>query len=55
MITNLLRHCDGDCQRVLEVLRRAESKSEPREYLGAVLRGDTGVRADEALAQTERL
>jgi hypothetical protein len=55
MITKLLRHCHGDCRRALDLLQLAESKSDVREYLGAILRGDAGARADEVLAHTERL
>lgn len=55
MIARLLSHCGGDCRRVLDLVQLAESKSDPREYLGAVLRGDTVVRADEVLAETQRL
>jgi hypothetical protein len=55
MIAKLLKHCDGDCRRAIDLLRHAESKSDPREYLGAVLRGDAVARTDEVLAETERL
>jgi hypothetical protein len=55
MIARLLSHCGGDCRRVLDLVQLAESKSDPREYLGAVLRGDTVARADEVLAETQRL
>jgi hypothetical protein len=55
MITTLLRDCDGNCRRAVGLLRLAESKSDPREYLGAILRGDVSAKSEEVLAQTERL
>jgi uncharacterized protein YdaU (DUF1376 family) len=53
--TKLRRHCNDDAARSLDLLRLAEGKSDPREYVGAILRGDAGARADDVLAETERL
>jgi len=39
----------------LRTLEQASAKSDAREYIGAVLRGDTGARADSVLAETARL
>ena len=54
-VRKLLDHCGGDCGRALDMLRRAEGKSDPKEYVGAILRGDAGARADDVLAATDRL
>jgi hypothetical protein len=53
MVTKVLRHAGGDCDRAVRILELAASKSDPREYIGGVLRGNG--RADEVLAETERL
>lgn len=53
VIRNLLRHTEADCDRALRLLLVAESKSDPREYIGGVLRGNG--RADDVLADTQRL
>jgi hypothetical protein len=55
LVTNLLKHCAGDCRRALDLLELCGSKSNAREYLNAVLRGEAGARADDVLAETDRL
>jgi hypothetical protein len=55
IVTNLLNHCDGDCQRALDLLRLCEGRTNPREYVNGILRGDADARADDVLAQTDRL
>jgi DNA-binding MarR family transcriptional regulator len=55
LVTNLLKHCDGDCQRALDLLRLCEGRTNPREYVNGILRGDADARADDVLAQTDRL
>jgi hypothetical protein len=39
----------------MQTLQLAALKSDPREYIGAVLRGSAEARADDVLAETERL
>jgi biotin operon repressor len=55
LVTRLLNHCAGDCQRALDLLQLCGAKSDPREYLNAILRGDATIRADDVLAETDRL
>jgi hypothetical protein len=55
LVAKLLQHCDGDCRRALSLLQLAASKGDPREYVGAVLRGDAAAKTVEILAETERL
>jgi uncharacterized protein YdaU (DUF1376 family) len=59
LVTNLLKHSNGDCQRALDLLRLCEGKglstTRAREYVNGILRGDTGARADDVVAQTDRL
>lgn len=38
-ITNLVRHCAGDVGATMRTLRLAQTKSDPAEYVGAILRG----------------
>jgi uncharacterized protein YdaU (DUF1376 family) len=39
-VTNLLRHHGGDLAATMCTLQRAAGTSDPREYVGAILRGD---------------
>jgi DNA-binding MarR family transcriptional regulator len=55
LVTKLLKHCAGDCHRALDLLQLCGAKSDPREYLNAILRGDATTRADDVLAETDRL
>ena len=55
LVTNLLKHCSGDCHRAVDLVLRCKSKTDPREYANAILRGDAGARADNVLADTDRL
>jgi hypothetical protein len=55
LVNRLLEHCAGDCQRALDLLRLSGTRTDPREYLGAILHRDTSARADDVLAETERL
>jgi len=55
LVTNLLKHCSGDCDRALDLVFRCQEKTDPLEYANAILRGDAGARADDVLADTERL
>ena len=55
LVTNLLKHCASDCHRALDLVLRCKSKTDPREYANAILRGDAGARADNVLADTDRL
>jgi uncharacterized protein YdaU (DUF1376 family) len=54
-VTKLIRHHGGDLAAVMRTLHLAAGKSDPREYIGAVLRGSAEARADDVLAETERL
>ena len=38
MITKLRKHCGNDLLDVRELLRTAQSKGDPREYVAAVLK-----------------
>ena len=55
IVTNLLKHCAGDCHRALDLVLRCKGKTDAREYANAILRGDAGARADNVLADTDRL
>jgi hypothetical protein len=55
MVRKLLGHVDGDRHRALAALDRAAKKIDPREYLAGFLRGEGGQRADDVLAETDRL
>jgi DNA-binding MarR family transcriptional regulator len=52
-VRKLIRHHCGDLDATERTLRLAAGKSNPRQYVGAVLRGET--RTDDVLAETERL
>jgi len=52
-ITQILNHYDGDVAAALRALRLAAEKSDPSEYVGAILRGET--RSDDVLAETDAL
>ena len=39
-VTNLIRHHGGDLTATIHTLNLAATKSDPREYIGAILRGD---------------
>jgi hypothetical protein len=54
LIATLLKHERGDPERALRVLHAAAQKSNPREYIGAVLRSN-GWDAGDVIADTERL
>jgi hypothetical protein len=45
-VRNLIRHHSGDLDAALETLRLAARKSSPREYVGAILRGDRQPETD---------
>ena len=55
LVKRLLSHCDGDCGRALNLLEVCAGKSNPREYVNGILRGDASARADSVLADTDRL
>ena len=55
LVTNLLKHCGGDCDRALDLVFRCQDKTDPLEYANAILRGDAGARVDDVLADTDRL
>lgn len=55
LVKKLLVHVGGDYERALAALDRARKKSNPREYLGAFLRGNGAERADDVLAETDAL
>jgi DNA-binding MarR family transcriptional regulator len=55
LVSNLLKHCGGDSHRTLELVLRCKGKTDPLEYGNAILRGDAGARADNVLADTDRL
>jgi hypothetical protein len=55
LVTNLLKHCGGDCDHALNLVFRCQEKTDPLEYANAILRGDAGARADDVLADTDRL
>jgi hypothetical protein len=54
LIAALLKHERGDPERALRVVRAAAQKSNPREYIGAVLRSN-GWHAGDVITDTERL
>ena len=45
-VRNLIRHHGGDLDATLTTLRQAARKSNPREYVGAILRGDRQPETD---------
>jgi uncharacterized protein YdaU (DUF1376 family) len=45
-VTNLIRHHGGDLAATMYTLQLAEGKAEPREYIGAILRGDRPPETD---------
>lgn len=55
MIKNLLKHCGNDISRAMDVLNLAKTKSNPREYIGAIVRGEPAAKSDCVLAETDKL
>ena len=55
LVKGLLNHCGGDCNRALDLLELCAGKSNPREYVNGILRGDREARVDDVLAETDRL
>lgn len=51
----LLKACDGDAGRASLALNTAATKSGPREWIGAVLRGERKEMAEEVLAETRAM
>lgn len=49
-VTKVLSFYDGDVAAATRALRMAQQKSDPREYVGAILRGET--KSDDVLAET---
>ncbi len=45
-VTNLIRHHGGDLAATIHTLGLAANKSDPREYIGAILRGDRQPETD---------
>ena len=54
-VKKLLVHVGGDCERAIAALDRARKKSDPREYVGAFIRGERLARTDDVLAETDAL
>jgi len=46
LTAKLRKHCGGDDEATLATLRTAEGKSDPRQYVGAVLRGELSTSHD---------
>jgi hypothetical protein len=45
-VTNLIRHHGGDLTATINTLDLAAAKSDPREHVGAILRGDREPETD---------
>lgn len=54
-VTKLLRRVDGNCDRALDLLNLAAGKGDAGEYIAGFLRGNGEGRADDVLAETDRL
>lgn len=54
-ITKLINHHCNDLGAVDRTLRLAATKSDAREYVGAILRGDDGPRFESVIAETTEL
>jgi hypothetical protein len=52
-VTLLLRHCGGNIETTLRTLQFAAAKSDPNEYVGAILRGDREPETDWAAFNRE--
>jgi uncharacterized protein YdaU (DUF1376 family) len=52
-VTRLLQHCGGNIETALRTLQFAAAKSNPNEYVGAILRGDRAPETDWAAVYHE--
>lgn len=52
-VTNLVKHHGNDLDAVDRTLRLASTKSDPREYVGAILRGNTDARHEDVVSQID--
>lgn len=54
-VTRLKQHLGGDLERTYRTLQLAAGKSNPSEYVGAIVRGEGNARTDNVLAETDAL
>ena len=51
---NLLTYCEGDCDRAMSILNYVKTKSNPREYVGAIIRGEGSESLSEYKANLKK-
>lgn len=47
VITKLRQKCDDDLERVMDLLVKAQGKEDPSEWIGAIIRGERAVTAEQ--------
>jgi hypothetical protein len=55
MVTNLIKHHSGDLAATMQTLEFAAGKSNPREWVGAILNGERRASTEAVIAETDAL